>query len=113
MNHLKDPGKTFLAALPDDAIEQALERTASAIASANITRSTFMTLNDDEFDQLAVEQDIDERDLTTAFLYWSIFSAEPIKLHVTALPAGMGRLSDLLAHFVPMSPLSDILKLAA
>lgn len=113
MNHLKDPGKEFLASLADEEIEIALERTASALAGANINRSTFMAMSDEEFDLLAVEQDIDERDLTIALLYWSIFSAEPVKIRVTELPPGMGYLSDLLVHFLELRPLSDILKLAA
>ena len=106
-------GKEFLMTLPDDEIEAALEHTASAIASANINRSTFLAMSDDEFDRLAIEQDIDERDLTIAFLYWHIFSAEPVKIRVTELPPGMGYLSDLLVHFLELRPLSDILKLAA
>lgn len=106
-------GKEFLMTLPDDEIEAALEHTASAIASANINRSTFLAMSDDEFDQLAIEQDVSERDLTTAFLYWTLFSTEPIAFRVSALTPGYSRLSDALLRYIPTSPLRDILRLVA
>lgn len=113
MNHLKDPGKEFLSALPDDEIEQALEHTATALVSANVDRPTFLAMSDEKLDQLAINGDITEHTLTVAWLYWSIFSAAPIKIRATALPPGMSYLSDMLAHFVELRPLRDVLKLAA
>ena len=105
-------GKEFLMSLPDEEIEAALDHTANALTGANINRSTFLSMSDDELDQLTVENDISERELTTAWLYWTLYAAAPIALPVSSRP-GFSPLSNALAEYLNLRPLRDVLKLAA